>query len=93
MKIITQTLGSLGRQFLTYMSHVARMLKLTKHALYWMVIAPLRGREAVRWKSTIQQIILIGYNSIPIVAVICFFVGLIMAMQAAYQLERFGASI
>lgn len=93
MKIMTQTLGSLGRQFLAYLSHVGRMAKLTKNALFWTIIAPIRGKGNIRWKSTIQQMILIGYNSIPIVAVICFFVGLIMAMQAAYQLERFGASI
>jgi phospholipid/cholesterol/gamma-HCH transport system permease protein len=35
----------------------------------------------------------IGVNSVPIVGVITFFVGLIIAMQAAYQLKRFGATI
>jgi phospholipid/cholesterol/gamma-HCH transport system permease protein len=34
-----------------------------------------------------------GYNSIPIVSVISFFVGIILALQAAYQLKRFGALI
>ncbi len=88
-----QTLGSLGRKFLMYMTHVGRMVKLTKDALYWVFIAPFSGRAGIRWESTVQQMIAIGYNSIPIVAIICFFVGLIMAMQSAYQLERFGASI
>ncbi|OQX87983.1 hypothetical protein B6D60_02800 [candidate division KSB1 bacterium 4484_87] len=92
-RYITQTFGSVGRQFLMYMTHVGRMVKLTKDALYWIVVAPFRGKGGIRWQSTVQQMIYIGYNSIPIVATICFFVGLIMAMQAAYQLERFGASI
>jgi phospholipid/cholesterol/gamma-HCH transport system permease protein len=35
----------------------------------------------------------IGVNSVPIVGIISFFVGLIIAMQAAYQLARFGATI
>ncbi|MFZ5519031.1 MAG: MlaE family ABC transporter permease [Candidatus Zhuqueibacterota bacterium] len=93
MNIIKHTLGSTGRMFLTYISHTARIIALTRDALYWTFVAPFKGRGGVRWQSTIQQMVLIGFNSIPIVAVICFFVGLIMAMQAAYQLERFGASI
>lgn len=93
MNIIKQTLGSTGRMMLTAVSHTGRIIALTRDALYWTFVAPFRGRGGVRWKSTIQQMVLIGFNAIPIVAVICFFVGLIMAMQAAYQLERFGASI
>jgi len=93
IKLFKQSLGVLGRQFFMYMTHVSRMVQLTRDALYWTVVAPLRGKGGLRWKSTIHQMVLIGVNSIPIVATICFFVGLIMAMQAAYQLERFGASI
>ena len=34
-----------------------------------------------------------GYNSVPIVATISLFVGIILAMQAAYQLKKVGALI
>lgn len=93
MKLVRQSLGSLGRTFIGYLVHISRLVALTKKALFWTFIAPWKGRGGIRWKSTIHQMVLIGFNSIPIVATICFFVGLIMAMQAAYQLERFGASI
>ncbi len=93
MNIIKNTFGSMGRYFFITMTHIARMVALTKNALYWTFVAPVKGKGGVRWKATINQMVLIGYNAIPIVATICFFVGLIMAMQAAYQLERFGASI
>ncbi|MDZ7335135.1 MAG: ABC transporter permease [candidate division KSB1 bacterium] len=93
MKLVRQTLGSLGRTFIGYLVHISRLVALTKKALFWTFVAPWKGRGGIRWKSTIHQMVLIGFNSIPIVATICFFVGLIMAMQAAYQLERFGASI
>jgi len=93
MRLLQQILGSVGRLFLGYISHVSHMVYLTRDALFWTFVAPWKGKGTVRWKSTIQQMVLIGFNSIPIVATICFFVGLIMAMQAAYQLERFGASI
>lgn len=93
MKIAKKILGATGLSFLTYLTHVSRMVDLTLGTLHWTFIASWKGKGGVRWKSTIHQMVLIGFNSIPIVATICFFVGLIMAMQAAYQLERFGASI
>jgi phospholipid/cholesterol/gamma-HCH transport system permease protein len=34
-----------------------------------------------------------GYNSVPIVTVISFFIGIILAFQSAYQLKRVGALI
>jgi len=93
MKLIKNMLGASGRLFFSYMTHISRMIYLTKDALHWTIVAPFKGKGSIRWKSTIHQMVLMGFNSIPIVATICFFVGLIMAMQAAYQLERFGASI
>ena len=65
---------------------------MTRPTFYWLFVAPLQGK-GIRWRSTIDQMVLMGVNSIPIVSIICFFVGLILAMQAAYQLERFGAAI
>ncbi len=41
----------------------------------------------------ISEMVKAGYNSVPIVAVISFFVGIILALQAAYQLKRVGALI
>jgi phospholipid/cholesterol/gamma-HCH transport system permease protein len=92
MTKIDQIFGHIGRQFMHFFAHLYKMSNLGKEALYWTLIAPLKGK-GLRWRSTIDQMVLIGVNSIPIVAVICFFVGLILAMQSAYQLERFGASI
>ena len=93
MRFIEQIIGSIGRAVLNYLGQVSRIISLTKDALFWTFLGSLKGKEGIRWKSTIQQMVLIGFNSIPIVATICFFVGLIIAMQSAYQLERFGAAI
>lgn len=92
MTKINQIFGAVGRNALQFLTHLSNLADLIKEALYWTLVAPIKGKK-VRWKSTFEQMVLIGVNSIPIVAVICFFVGLILAMQAAYQLERFGASI
>ena len=92
MIIIKTFFGYIGRQVLEFCIQVAKMGSLSKNSIYWTLIAPLKGK-GLRWKSTVEQMVIMGVNSIPIVAIICFFVGLILAMQAAYQLERFGASI
>ncbi len=92
MSFLVNIVGSIGRSTNGFFAHLARMIQLGKKTIYWTSIAPFRGK-GIRWQSTIEQMVLIGFNSIPIVVVICFFVGLILAMQSAYQLERFGASI
>ncbi len=85
-------LGASGRQILGFAGQVSRIAVLAKQTLYWIFIAPFRG-ERLRWQETVKQMVRIGVDSLPIVGVISFFVGLIIAMQAAYQLSRFGATI
>ncbi len=41
--------------------------------------------------ETQRQIVRIGYNSIPIVLLTAIFTGMVMALQTAYGLQRFGA--
>lgn len=85
-------LGALGRPALSFLVHLHRITMLGLDTLNWTFIAPFRGKK-LRWRSAIEQGVRIGWSSIPIVGVISFFVGLILAMQAAYQLEPFGATI
>jgi phospholipid/cholesterol/gamma-HCH transport system permease protein len=61
-------------------------------SVYWTFAAPITGR-GFRFQSMLDQASLIGVNAFPIVALIAFLMGLIMAMQSDYQLRQFGASI
>ena len=47
----------------------------------------------VRWKDTLLIAEAVGVNALPIVALIGFLMGLIMAFQAAIPLRQFGAQI
>jgi len=89
---IRSTFGSVGRSILNVLAHIDSLARLGADVFWWMFIAPLKGK-GLRWRSAVEQMVRIGYDSVPIVTIISFFVGLIMAMQAAYQLERFGATI
>jgi phospholipid/cholesterol/gamma-HCH transport system permease protein len=66
--------------------------RIINDVFYWTFISPLKGKP-IRLKASISEMVKAGYNSVPIVSVISFFVGIILALQAAYQLKRFGALI
>jgi len=56
------------------------------------LVAPLTGR-GLKANYVLQQISRNGVDAIPIVSLIMFVIGVIMALQADYQLRRMGASI
>ena len=45
----------------------------------------------LRWKTTVRQAAIVGVEALPVVCLIAGFVGLIMALQGAYELKKFGA--
>jgi phospholipid/cholesterol/gamma-HCH transport system permease protein len=49
--------------------------------------------RSVRWRDALQVAEAAGVNALPIVALISFLVGLILAFQAAVPLRQFGAEI
>lgn len=84
--------GSVGRKVLPLFREINQMSRLINDIFYWTVVSPLTGKR-IRWKAAISEAVKAGYNSIPIVAVISLFVGIIMALQSAYQLKKVGAMI
>lgn len=53
-------------------------------------IDPFRGRK-LRLSRAIHQAMAVGVEALPIVSLIAFFVGMIFALQSAYQLRKLGA--
>lgn len=92
MEIVSRVFGSIGRGTFNLLGDLNRITLLARNTLYWTFVAPLKGQR-FSWQSTFEQMVRIGYDSIPIVSLISFFIGLIIAMQSAYQLQQFGATI
>ncbi|MCH8871370.1 ABC transporter permease [candidate division KSB1 bacterium] len=92
MEIVIKFFGSIGRGANQFFGHLSRISSLVSDTFYWIFVAPYKGKS-IRWKSTFVQMVRMGYESLPIVCLIAFFVGLIIAMQSAYQLKQFGAII
>lgn len=84
--------GVVGRVSLNVLFGVCRVCVLIYDTFAWLVVAPLKGK-GLRVRAAIEQFVEFGVHSLPIVSLICFLIGAIMAMQASYQLARFGASI
>jgi phospholipid/cholesterol/gamma-HCH transport system permease protein len=57
----------------------------------WMVVAPLRGK-GLRVRSTVEHFVEFGVRSMPIVGLICFLIGVIIALQSSYTLDKWGAN-
>lgn len=76
---------------MTVLKDINDASRLINSTFYWTATGVLRGR--LRFRATVSEIVKAGYNSVPIVAVIAFFIGVILALQAAYQLQRVGALI
>lgn len=68
------------------------LLFLLSDAFYYANIG-LFNKKGMRKGEFINQSILIGMNAFPIVALISFLIGSILALQSAAQLRQFGASI
>ena len=89
---MTFVFGHIGRVTLNALFAASTVCVLIVETFNWMIVQPLRGK-GLRVRSTIEQFHEFGVNSMPIVGMICFLVGVIIAMQSAYTLERWGATI
>ncbi|MBI5676670.1 MAG: ABC transporter permease [Nitrospirae bacterium] len=84
--------GFIGRNAIRLFKGIHDASLLINNTFYWAFLSPLKGKP-IRVKATIYEMVKVGYNSVPIVSVIALFVGIILALQSAYQLKRVGAMI
>src|SRR6201992_1954115 len=64
---------------------------LAGQSAYITFVGPFRGQRLHPHRA-IHQAMAVGVEAIPIVSLITFFVGLIMALQSAYEPRRLGAT-
>jgi phospholipid/cholesterol/gamma-HCH transport system permease protein len=83
----TETIGESTVNSLAYVGNLAGLSLGAARAIF---IEPFRGRK-LRVSHAVHQAMAIGVEAIPIVSLISFFVGTILALQGAYQLRKLGA--
>lgn len=89
---MSAALGYTGRLTLNSLYALSTVCVLMVETANWMVVQPLRGK-GLRVRSTIEHFVEYGVGSLPIVGMICFLIGVIMAMQSAYTLKAWGATL
>jgi phospholipid/cholesterol/gamma-HCH transport system permease protein len=77
----------LFRNLLVIIHYVGRLIFFAKDTVWWMFA------KARDWKAIKREVIFIGLNSLPLVSLISFFIGIIIAFQTAYQLKQLSSEI
>lgn len=88
---MTTLLGHVGRWSLAALASALSVAVLITETFRWIFVEPFRGR-GLRWRAAVENIVEFGVRSLPIVGLICFLIGVIIALQSSYSLERFGAN-
>ena len=82
--------SQIGGSVLDGLGYVGALASLGTRAAYFTFIGPFRGKP-LHLQRAISQAMQVGVRALPILSLITFFIGLILALQSAYELRRFGA--
>jgi len=80
----------IGESVTDGLAYLGALTKLGGRAAYFTFVAPFQGKQ-LRLQRAVSQAMQTGVGALPILSLITFFIGLILALQAAYELRRFGA--
>ena len=86
------TLGVLGRNAATTLEEMVAMLSFVGEsaaALAGSITHPQR----IRWRPILHNIRSAGFDALPIVGLLSFLLGIVVAYQGAAQLRQYGANI
>lgn len=82
----------IGSVVLETYRNIVDILALFFDTIAWMIIGPAKRKTAKR-EGIFYQMSFVGAGSLTIVFFVAFFTGIVIAMQSAYQLGKFGANI
>jgi phospholipid/cholesterol/gamma-HCH transport system permease protein len=82
----------IGSAVLGTVSSVVEVVGLLFDTVYWLIVGPFKRKFAKR-DGIFYQMVFVGNGSLIIAVFVAFFTGIVIAMQSAYQLQRFGANI
>ena len=85
-------LENIGRIVINTGRQISEVLALFFETLYWIAFGPFKNKFVKR-DSIFSQMVFAGIGSLIIAFFVAFFTGIVIAMQSAYQLSRFGANI
>ncbi len=91
-KVRTQLVEEVGRRAVEVWRDIHELITFVGQ-LGLALVKAARHPRTIRWRDTVLIAEEVGVNALPIVAMLSFLVGVIMAFQAAVALRQFGAEI
>jgi len=82
--------AQIGETVTNCLIYLGALATLVKQAAFYVFVGPFRGKHQ-RVQSAVTQAMDVGVRALPILSLITFFIGLILALQAAYELRKLGA--
>jgi phospholipid/cholesterol/gamma-HCH transport system permease protein len=82
-----QTIGAATLDGIAYIGGLARLGAYAVRAAFADMFSPRR----LAYGRAVHQAMAVGIGSLPILSLITFFIGTILALQSAYELRKFGA--
>ena len=87
---VVQTLDRIGRAFVDQVEEFGYFLALTLESVYWILFGP-RRRQPVRLSAAAAHMVEIGLAGLPIIFILSFAIGVMLAIQGVHTLKQFGA--
>jgi phospholipid/cholesterol/gamma-HCH transport system permease protein len=81
-----------GDRTLSFADMASHALSMLTEILFWGSFGLIKRRDFRRGVLA-EQMFLMGYQSLGIICLLAFLVGVVLALQAAIQLNRYGAGI
>ena len=78
---------NLGNKVLSFFYFIGGLSNLASQSFYWAVVSPPKR------KTIFEQAKRVGLDSLPIISLTSLFIGVIMALQTAVQLQRLGSEM
>lgn len=83
-------LEQLGRTTVRGIEEFGYTAALLAESLYWIIFGPFK-RQPVRLSATFAQMMSIGIAAAPIIFILSFAIGIMLAIQGIHTLKTFGA--
>lgn len=87
---VRQSIESLGRGAVAFVEEFGYYLALVSESFYWVIVGPFK-RQPVRFSAAVGQMVESGIAALPIVFVLSFAIGVMLAIQGVHTLKQFGA--
>ena len=84
-----QWVGEVGAATGRTVAYVGGLAQISAKSLSLLFLSPLKRSRMLQ--RAVHEAVAVGVGAIPIVSLISFFVGVIIALQGAYELQRLGA--